>query len=274
MSIDLEQQLERGLDDLAKAAPLPDTWPSPAELRDEHVNDPSSDRPRVTIPHGRTVEVRRRRRRTPVIAAALAVAAVVVVAVVLHASANRPATVRSAAPVTDASGTSAPAPGRAHWDPSGPSLSDAELAEVVAPVTHADGTTTWRPVFGDHSDSGVVTSVDVVRTTEGGIGLSGTPGPGGQILGYRKYTYAGGPHPSKAARTTRVWLVKVSGSFHSPEPGCTNPPADHCVVSPGVIMMTIGTDGHQVDRLFSLGLAAQTDADLASFGPVGHWTPS
>lgn len=281
MSIDLEQQLERGLHDLADAAPVPTEWPALAEAHGDH-DDPmlidlSARHPRRV----HTVTDRHRRRRVPMVVAVLALAAIIVAAVALSIRNDGPSTVQSAAApaATAAPTTSSPGIDWGHWDPSGPSLSNDELAQVITLNTNADGTATWHPVRGGFSGSGAVTGVDVVKTTLGSVLMSsqefssqdlGTHA----VLKYQKSPDAAGAGRSGHGDDTPVWLVKISGNFHLPDPKCADQTTDRCPDSPGVVLTTVGADGKRIDAPFLASAASQVDVDLASFGSVGHWTPS
>ena len=74
-------------------------------------------------------------------------------------------TLRTASDATSA--PTVPSKPTGTWDPSGPRLTDAELAQVITPVAGPNGTTVWRPIEpnGQPSQRGAVTGLSIVRTT-------------------------------------------------------------------------------------------------------------
>jgi hypothetical protein len=281
MSIDLESQLERGLQDLAEAAPVPRAWPTLTELWIERENEPPVDEHHVIDLLDPVVAFRprRRRRRSGAIAAVCAAAAAVVVAVVIVANVDRPATVRSAAPPPETSVPTTPATGGdwGRWDPAGPRLSNAELSQLVSRTANPDGTSVWHPVRLGIASSGVVSSVDVVKSTLGDVSRSAlTVAQSAEssqvIMQYLRSLDAQDASTANNPGTTPVWVVALSGRFHIPEPTCAKPTVDTCPDHPVAIVTMIGVDGLRLPLVTAL--LSSTQVDLATLGPVGHWTPS
>ncbi|HET8929625.1 MAG TPA: hypothetical protein VFN21_03100 [Acidimicrobiales bacterium] len=273
MSLDLEDRLEQGLDDLARQAPVPDDWP---ELGARII--PLDPRP-----------PRRHRLVTGLVAAAATIVVIAAISfVVARDDGNPPTSVATNPPSTGATAGS-PALG-GHWSATGPRLTDEQLAWLVEPVTLDDGATVVVPRSGPGDDGMAsdigrrVVGVEVARTTPVAFSLLAAPeGPGylsaNQHMMILQYLASLPPETTRHATGPLVTMVVVrtdpapraadSGSAcGDPEaaeyPDCTEGEVDYLWFF--VAGATMPTTRVAVNALPRLDV-------LAGLEPIGTWTP-
>ena len=182
---------------------------------------------------------------------------------------------RTASDVTSAS--TVPSKPTGTWDPSGPRLTDAELAQVITPVAGSDGTTVWRPIEpnGRPSQRGTVTGLSIVRTTLVDAALTTRYLGDIDMEASSALHYLGAlPQPSPP---TPVWVVAIDLTGHVSQPTCAFGTVDACPDVPELGVAFIDADGRS-DRtpipVDVIALRSQVKLNLAVLGPVGHWTPT
>ncbi len=269
MSIDVEDQLSRLLDELADELDVPERWGSLEDLADADLRQ-VGPRPKVALAvavaaallllSGTALIVRDRRGGAPV------------------------GTLRTASDATSA--PTVPSKPTGTWDPSGPRLTDAELAQVITPVAGSDGTTVWRLIEpnGRPSQRGTVTGLSIVRTTLAHV--SNTSIYAG-IDGMRSFlpgcNLAPLPRRLTSIHEALTADCRCGSSRSTSRDTCPSRPAHSgpwtaCPDVPELGVAFIGADGRSLtahrSRWTSLLSRSQVKLNLAVLGPVGHWTPT
>ncbi len=216
MSIDVEDQLSRLLDELADELDVPERWGSLEDLADADLRQ-VGPRPKVAL------------------AVAVAAALLLLVGTALIVRDRRGGapvgTLRTASDATSAS--TVPSKPNGTWDPSGPRLTDAELAQVITPVAGPGGSTVWRLIEpnGRPSQRGTVTGLSIVRTSLADAALTNRYLGGVNMEASSALHYlAALPQPSPP---TPVWVVAIDLTGHVSQPTCAFGTVDACPDGPG-----------------------------------------
>ncbi len=276
MSADLENRIESGLADLARNAPIPEQWP---ELGAPVIRLDGSSR-------------RRPRLVTTVVAtAAVIIVAAGVLVVGKGSGSGQPATVRAgAAPSGPASTALPPGTPMGHWDPNGPRLTNAQLAELVTPSASPDGKTIWHlsDELAKRELSGLplpftvdVTRLTFVKVQLGKVNRAKFTGPDGKSLPQIQFYVDNDPKQPSRDVDQQVWLVAIEGNYFWSGSRCSgwapNLPKGPRGCGPFEGLSVTAIPANEKDKEathFSFGPIEGMQADFSAFDQVGHWTPN
>lgn len=284
MPADLEDRLTQGLGDLARNVPVPANWPELGEPM-IRLDRPSPRRPWLV---------------TGLVTAA-AVIIVVAVGVFAVSRSSRPrgttslrvASEPGGAPAASAPSPTVSAPGvpTGRWDPDGPRLSEAQLAELITPATTQDGRITWHlsdelsqrelGSVGPLPFAVEVTKLSIAKVQLGKVNLAKFTGPVGKALPQIQFYVDNLPPQPNRNVNQQVWLVAVEGDFLTSSSKCPGSASNPLGSTPGcdrfagMFVTAIPADEHDTrPTRFAFGPIAGMKVDFSAFDQVGHWTPN